>query len=57
LVYAKLGYLGDFGDLSVKQSSPLQGYAADEHGVRKESRKVPEFPRITVPFLGNESWG
>jgi hypothetical protein len=39
-----------------KQSSPLH-YAADEHEERKESRNVPAVPGITVPFLGDESWG
>jgi hypothetical protein len=39
-----------------KQSSPLQNYAA-EHEERKESRNVPAIPRITAPFLGDESWG
>jgi hypothetical protein len=39
-----------------KQSSPLQNYAA-EHEERKEPRNVPAVPRITAPFLGDESWG
>jgi hypothetical protein len=57
LVYAKLNMSATSVTSVSKQSSPLENYAAKEREVRKESRNVPAVPKITVPFLGDESRG